>query len=138
MKLLNKWLWYCDLPLHAKIIHEIIRIRMHRSEGLHYIVPIHVEKEELSRDKLIQTKIEQYCDLWLIVCRLLMYPDNCYYRSTLLCSVLRKSGFNAVLNFGLSNEQSIRESNLIFCGNCWVSIANEGIDNGYALVVQYP
>jgi len=138
MTLLKKLLWYCDFPLHLKIISEIIRIRMHRSEGLHYIVPTLVEKEENDKDKLIQTKINRYCDFWLMVRRLLMYPDNCYYRSTLLCTVLRKSGFNAVLNFSSSSEKSYQGQNLIFCGNCWVSIENERMDNRYAFVVQYP
>jgi hypothetical protein len=138
MELLKKCLQYCDFPLHAKVIHEIIRIRMHRSEGLHYIVPIHVEKEETDKDKCIQTKIKQYCDFWLMVRRFMMYPDSSYYRSTLLCTVLRKSGFNAVLNFGSSSGQSYQGPNLIFCGNCWVSFENEVIDKGYASVVQYP
>jgi len=138
MELLKKILRYCDFSLHSKIIHEIIRIRLHRAEGLHYIVPIRVEKEETDKDTLLQTKIKMYCDFWLTVRRLMMYPDNCYYRSTLLCTVLRKCGFNAVLNFGSSSEQSYQGPNLIFCGNCWVSFENENLDKGYAFIVQYP
>jgi hypothetical protein len=138
MKLLKKCLDYCDFPLHAIIIYEIIRIRLHRSEGLHYIVPIHLEKAETDKDKCTQTKIKQYCEFWLKVRRVMMYPDNCYYRSTILCTVLRKCGFNAILNFGSSSGQSYQGSNLIFCGNCWVSIDSEGLDKGYAFVVQYP
>lgn len=138
MEPIEKYLQYFDFPLHAKIIYEIIRIRLHRSEGLHYIVPIHVEKEKNDRNKCIQSKIMQYCNFWLKVRRVMMYPDNCYYRSTILCTVLRKCGFNAVLNFGSSNGQSYQGPDHIFCGNCWVSIDNEGLDKGYAFVVQYP
>lgn len=138
MELIKKFLGFCDFPLHAKIIYEIIRIRLHRSEGLHYIVPIHVEKEKSDKDKCIQSKIKQYCDFWLKVRRVMLYPDNCYYRSTILCTVMRKCGFNAVLNFGSSSEQAYQGPNLFFCGNCWVSIDNDGLDKGYAFVVQYP
>lgn len=138
MEILKKCFWFCDISLHVKIIYEIIRIRLHRAEGLHYVVPIHLDAESSENNKHIQNKIKKYCEFWLAVRRLLMYPDNSYYRSTILCTVLRKCGFNAVLNFGSSSGQSYQGPNLFFCGNCWVSIDNDGMDKGYAFVVQYP
>lgn len=85
-----------------------------------------VERRTKSYSKI---KIEKYVNLFIFIQSKLGIRYTCLTYSILLCYILRKSGYDAKINFGANNKEY---------GHCWVTIGDEEVKMPFGLILKYP
>jgi Transglutaminase-like superfamily len=128
---------YCDLQLHATIIKGMIAVWKCRNRGYHFAVPSGVQYSKTQSESLIK-KLKSYCSLWFTIRQRIGFKDTCFYRSALLCRILRISGIDAHIHFGTMKADDTPTSLWHTNGHCWVSCNNESIETEYSFVFKYP
>lgn len=135
--LLKKTWYYSDLSLHSRILKGIIAVEWCRKSGFHNAVPETTSGNRKHGDRLCM-KIQQYCSLWFRIRKKFFFKDSCFFRSALQCRVLRKTGFDARLNFGTIKDTSSFDTDWHTTGHCWVSFGTETLPTEYTFVFQFP
>jgi hypothetical protein len=136
--LLKKIGFYADGFLHARILVNMMVVSLHRNRGYCAAIPISVSLPRKAPDSSSISRLWKYCGLWLHVRARLGLSDRCYFRSALICRVLRRGGIDARLNFGTMKDVGPCESGWHYTGHCWVSCGEEIGQSSYPFVIQYP
>lgn len=130
---------YRNVSLHLRIFTAIISVSQLRSRGFLAAVPSSVRERSGTPPTDINL-VRRYCGLWLTLRKRVGYHDTCYFRSTVICRVLRRSGIDARLNFGTMKKETreLCNDDWHLTGHCWVSLGDETTETVYPFVIQYP
>lgn len=125
--------WYGDITLHARVLICLSRVFAARKSRL-----LTTANVPIGADSRTLEEVRRYVRLWLHIARRFRLRVTCFTRSVLLCRVLRTSGIEAGVSFGvIKNKQSV--SKLFgMAGHCWVEEAGEEDSGPWTLVLRYP
>jgi len=137
-RFVGKIIYYSDVSLHLRIIAAMISVSSSKFIGYYHAIPVTVLPHHKSSNPLHVNRLRHYSLLWLKLRTRFGFDDACYYRSALMCTVFRRSGIDARLNFGTKKEEVTSDIDWHFSGHCWVSYGQEKIQTAYSFLIQYP
>lgn len=119
--------YYKDFPLLFQTLFTSLKVSLSLDSSLASLAVI--KQKGRSKDK---EKIIKYARFCLYLRRLLGFKDSCLTSSLLLCSLLRRYGIDARVNFSAKKQEDR------MAGHCWVNIGPEEISSDYTLIFKYP
>ena len=133
----KKFRYYCDFKLHWHIFVIVLEVTISKYSSLLSLNYSNLDPKITNDEKHIE-KIYKYVGLCLRIRRILGFRDSCFTRSILLCRLLRKSGFNAKINFGTKKADKPMQNDWSTIGHSWVTLNDEEIRTDYPFIFKYP
>lgn len=129
--IIKKIIYYRDIKLLLRICLTDIKILFILKKDNRSIAGVIPPVNRNSKKISDINKITRYVDLCMFIFRKSGFEDTCLTRSVLLCSVLRRAGIEAKVNFGTEHKDGR------FVGHCWLDY-NKEEGKGYKLLCSYP
>jgi hypothetical protein len=136
--LIEKIRYYSNPLIHFQVVKTLILVSLHRRQGYHTVLNPVCSLREIEDEAGTSRKLQHYCSVWFSIRAILRFRDACFYRSTVICYLLRTRGIDATLHFGTMKADGFSENDWHYSGHCWVTTGAERSSSVYPFVFHYP
>lgn len=136
--LIEKIRYYGNPLIHLQVLRALIIVSAHRRQGYHTVLHPVTAHMEVENEEALSRKLQHYCSVWFSLRAILRFRDACFFRSTVICHVLRSNGVDATLHFGTMKADGFSEEDWHYSGHCWVTTGAERSTSVYPFIFHYP
>lgn len=104
----------------------------------HILIGCDFSRNQRAEQKLEKERVIRCVNLCLFIRNKLGIKDTCLSGSLLLYNMLRQTGFDVKINFGIDKKSVLRYGDIPFIGHCWVTLGDENMAIPQIPIFTYP